>query len=102
MVAERIAVNGGLPKDGEKSVEVNTNHSWTWFPSVYELKTHYLREIGFLACMFQLLGATIFWISGFTALPGVNNKMSQGLLDGLFWAPQVIGGSGFIVSGYGS
>ena len=38
-------------------------------------------------------------ISGFTALPGINNKMSQGLLDGIFWVPQMVGGSGFIISG---
>ncbi|KAI4139183.1 MAG: hypothetical protein L6R39_006433 [Caloplaca ligustica] len=83
----------------KESNKTGGGRSWTWFPSTYELKTHYLREIGFLACLFQFLGATIFWISGFTALPGVNNEMSQGLLDGLFWTPQVIGGSGFIVSG---
>ena len=29
-------------------------------------------------------------ISGFTALPGINNKMSQGLLDGIYWVPQIV------------
>lgn len=29
-------------------------------------------------------------ISGFTALPGINNKMSQGLLDGIYWVPQMV------------
>ena len=29
-------------------------------------------------------------ISGFTALPGINNKMSRGLLDGIYWAPQIV------------
>ncbi|KAL8717493.1 MAG: hypothetical protein Q9225_005264 [Loekoesia sp. 1 TL-2023] len=86
-------------EDGKKSVETVSGRSWVWFPSTYDLKTHYLREIGFLACLFQFLGATIFWISGFTALPGINNMMSQGLLDGIYWTPQVIGGSGFIISG---
>ena len=33
-------------------------------------------------------------ISGFTALPGINDKMSQGLLDGIYWVPQIVGGSG--------
>ena len=90
---------------------------WVWFPSWHELKTHYLRELGFLASLAQFCGATIFWvskpislaismsrltynqISGFTALPGINNKMSQGLLDGIYWVPQMVGGSGFIISG---
>jgi hypothetical protein len=72
--------------------------SWTWFPTWHELTTHYFREIGFLACLSQLFGASIFWISGFTALPGINNNLSPVALDGAFWSPQVIGGSGFIVS----
>ncbi len=73
---------------------------WQWFPSWHDLTTHYVRELGFLACSAQFLGATIFWISGFTALPGIANKLtSQGLLDGVYWVPQIVGGTGFIVSG---
>lgn len=73
--------------------------AWVWWPSSYELRTHYLHDLGFIACSAQMFGATVFWISGFTALPGINNVMSQGLLDGIYWVPQVIGGSGFVVSG---
>ena len=73
--------------------------SWQWFPTRHDLTNHYLREVGFLASLAQFTGATIFWISGFTALPGINNKMSQGLLDGIYWVPQIVGGSGFIISG---
>ncbi|KAK9364701.1 hypothetical protein V1509DRAFT_656047 [Lipomyces kononenkoae] len=72
--------------------------SWQWFPSLHDLRTHLLHELGFLAAISQLAGATIFWISGFTALPGINNKLSQGLLDGIFWTPQIVGGMGFVVS----
>ena len=75
------------------------DQAWQWFPSLHEIRTHYLHDIGFLACLAQLFGASVFWISGFTALPGVNNKLSQGLLDGIFWTPQIVGGTGFIVSG---
>ncbi|KAF6225778.1 hypothetical protein HO133_009780 [Letharia lupina] len=86
--------------DLEKSVDSNSpGRSWVWFPSTHDLKTHYLRELGFLASLAQLCGATIFWISGFTALPGINNRMPQGLLDGIYWVPQMVGGSGFIISG---
>ena len=71
-----------------------------WFPSAQELKSHYLHELGFLACLAQLIGASVFWISGFTALPSINNKLgSQGLLDGIYWVPQIVGGTGFIISG---
>lgn len=73
--------------------------SWIWFPSKQDLKTHYVYELGFLACCAQMIGATIFWISGFTALPGILNHLSPGLEAGIFWTPQVVGGCGFIISG---
>ncbi|MCJ1282609.1 hypothetical protein MMC26_001934 [Xylographa opegraphella] len=85
---------------GDKAAQdTREARSWQWFPSAHELKMHYLRDIGFLACSSQMFGASVFWISGFTALPGINNKMSQGLLDGIYWTPQVVGGMGFVVSG---
>jgi hypothetical protein len=74
--------------------------SWVWWPSWNELKTHYLHELGFIASLSQFLAATIFWISGFTALPGIFNNLSPGLSDGIFWTPQIVGGSGFILSGW--
>ncbi|KAJ9658187.1 hypothetical protein H2198_003892 [Neophaeococcomyces mojaviensis] len=75
------------------------NKSWVWWPSAHELRTHYLHDLGFLACSSQMFGATIFWISGFTALPGIFDHMGQGLIDGVYWVPQVVGGCGFVVSG---
>ncbi|KAI9863056.1 MAG: hypothetical protein M1824_000744 [Vezdaea acicularis] len=73
--------------------------SWKWVPTSHELRSYYIYELGFLASLAQMFGATVFWISGFTALPKVVNQQNQGLLNGVFWAPQVVGGTGFIVSG---
>jgi len=76
------------------------NKSWVWWPSWYELRTHYLRDIGFIACSWQMFGATVFWISGFTALPGIYNHLSPvSVLNGVYWVPQVVGGTGFVISG---
>ena len=73
--------------------------TWQWFPSWNSLKKHYFHELGFLAGLSQLTGATIFGISGFTALPGIQNAISsQRVLNGVYWIPQIVGGSGFIVS----
>lgn len=77
----------------------NSKQPWQWFPSIADLRTHYLHELGFLACLFQFLGATVFWISGFTASPGIQDHLSQVLLNCMYWLPQIIGGSGFIISG---
>jgi hypothetical protein len=77
----------------------NDRKSWVWFPSWHDLTSHYFREIGFLACLSQTIGATVFWISGFTALPKVIDMTDKGLTYGVFWAPQVVGGIGFVISG---
>ncbi|EPE08327.1 integral membrane protein [Ophiostoma piceae UAMH 11346] len=71
---------------------------WTWWPTLHELRTVYAREMGFWGCAIQLFGATIFWISGFTGLPPIYNRLSAAAANGIFWLPQVVGGIGFIVS----
>jgi hypothetical protein len=86
------------PSQTKLETEAN-NGSWMWWPSSEELRTHYLHSLGFLASLFQLFGATIFWISGLTALPGIYNHMSRPVTIIFYWTPQVIGGLGFIVSG---
>jgi len=73
--------------------------TWQWLPSWQALRCHYFHELGFLASLAQFIGATIFSIAGITALPGINNHLSQPVLNGIYWVPQIVGGSGFIISG---
>ncbi|KAL7922506.1 hypothetical protein ACQKWADRAFT_292643 [Trichoderma austrokoningii] len=83
----------------ESSSDGDEKRQWQWFPSWKDLRTHYLHELGFLAGAAQLFGATVFGVSGFTALPGINNHLTpQWRLNAAYWIPQVVGGSGFIVS----
>jgi len=71
-----------------------------WWPTWREVMARYRKDIGFWACLSQMFGATVFWISGFTALPGIYHELkSTAAQNGAYWAPQVVGGSGFIVSG---
>lgn len=86
------------PLAPKKFAEANVLDTWVWFPTFRELRHHYIREIGFLACLAQFLAATVFWISGFTALPSIHSSLSQAAIDGAYWAPQVLGGTGFIIS----
>jgi hypothetical protein len=89
-----------IGKGAEQSAK-HADHAreWIWWPSAQDLRTHYLYSLGFLASLAQLFGATIFWISGLTALPGIYNHMSRPTTVVFYWTPQVIGGMGFIVSG---
>jgi len=87
-------------EEGKTSTDPTNTRSWQWWPSLHALRTQYIHNIGFLACSFQMLGATIFWISGFTALPPIYNRLtSTAAQNGAYWLPQVIGGTGFIISG---
>lgn len=74
--------------DGASELE-QKRRSWTWWPSWYELRTYYFRDIGFLACLSQMIGATVFWISGFTGLPPILDVLSLPAENGIYWLPQV-------------
>ncbi|KAF9064282.1 hypothetical protein BDP27DRAFT_1230754 [Rhodocollybia butyracea] len=88
------------PGSSNNSVQAKTKlvrkRKWMW----YSTDPKYWHELGFLAAFVQFWAATIFWISGFTALPEIQNTISTetGVQDGTFWTPQVVGGTGFIIS----
>lgn len=83
--------DGPIATAGEEDVGAidPAKRKWTWWPSWYELRTHYFRDIGFLACFSQMFGATVFWISGFTGLPQILNVLSVPAANGIYWLPQV-------------
>lgn len=83
-----------------KNEYMKDGDSWQWFPGWKALRDHYFHEVGFLASFSQFLGArsvresdafsetaahcppSIFSIAGFTALPGIQNHLSQRVLNG--------------------
>lgn len=75
-----------------------SNRKWRWWPTWHELHTHYWYEIGFQASFQLAIGATIFYVSGIMALPGIVNKLSDAALYGSFWLTYLVGGVFFIVS----
>jgi len=61
------------------------------------------HDMGYLASLMQLCAASVFWIATLTGLPGVipglyTDSASVAIEDVFYWTPQVIGGSGFIIS----
>lgn len=79
----------GIGRDQTENSNAAAARRWAWWPSWHELRTHYLHDIGFLACLSQMIGATIFWISGFTGLPQVLGVLSVPAENGIYWLPQV-------------
>ena len=50
-----------VEKDEAKDMQMDRDaRKWTWWPTWYELRTHYFKELGFLACLSQMIGATVF------------------------------------------
>lgn len=92
--------NNAVIASTDTALNPSTSRSWTWWPTASDLRTHYLHELGFLASFIQFLAATIFWIAGFTALPGIYDTLAPDALAGAYWTPQVIGGVGFVTSGF--
>lgn len=82
-------VDGGASVGHDEVDSTAAARKWTWWPSSKELRTHYLRDIGFLACLSQMIGATIFWISGFTGLPQILGVLTVPAENGIYWLPQV-------------
>lgn len=82
------------------SVDKAERRKWVWWPGREELQRHYIHSLGFLASLAQFVGATIFWVAGFTALPGVYDNMSRVVRIVFYWTPQIVGGLGFIISGF--
>ena len=101
------ATANGWPRSGSqadsltaKDEEAAPPHSykWLWWPSWRDLRTHFLHEIGFLACAIQLVSGALFWLSKFATLPGITDHISQPVIDCVNWAPQMVGCIGFIVA----
>lgn len=71
---------------------------WEWWPTWEECTTHYFHEIGWLASITESIAATVFFISGVMALPGVYNHLSQPLLWYLYWLAYLVGGLLFVLA----
>lgn len=82
-----------LQVPGDQVVKTTSEQQWVWFGTRW-------HEIGFVGSVIQMFAASVFWISTITGIPGIIDMNNTGLTDGIFWVPQVIGGTGFIIARY--
>lgn len=80
----------------ELMTQPQPGRKWEWWPTWHELKTHYIHEMGFVASISLTLGATVFYIAGICALPGIYQNMSIGVARGVYWLSYLLGGVIFI------
>ena len=50
-----------------------------------------------MARVIQLFAASVFWIVTIAGIPRIIDMNNIGLINGVFWVPQVTGGTGFII-----
>jgi hypothetical protein len=82
----------------ESSTTTLPPHTFIFLPSLHDLQHHHIHSIGFLACSIQLLGTTIFVITGIVALPGILETLTQWQLNAAYWIPQMIASAFFIIA----
>jgi hypothetical protein len=83
---------------GADEGESSEYYVFRWLPTWHSLKSHHVHEIGFLACLTQFIGATVFLMSGIVGLPPITTKLTEGQLNGLYWAPQIVASFLFVCS----
>ncbi|KAJ4351709.1 uncharacterized protein N0V89_007052 [Didymosphaeria variabile] len=92
--SRRQAVDHG-PGDHEAFNEYMT---WRWWPTWHALRTYHVRELGYVACSIQLLGATLYGVTGIVVLPGVLSSLAWWQKIAAFWVPQVVASVCFLIA----
>lgn len=72
--------------------------TWRWWPTWHALRTYHLREMGYVACSIQLLGATLYGVTGIVVLPGILSNLAWWQKIAAFWVPQVVASVCFLVA----
>ncbi|KAI9665920.1 MAG: hypothetical protein M1821_003855 [Bathelium mastoideum] len=90
---------GGVDEGPTEEGEFHEYLTWRWWPTWYALRTYHIKEIGYLACSVQLLGATLYAICGVIALPGIISNFQPWQELGGYWIPQTVASVCFLIAG---
>jgi len=72
--------------------------AWKWWPTWQDVRVHYRHEIGFIANLILFIGTAVFLITNILNLPGVYERLPQGVLHGLYYPSFLLGALSFLVS----
>ncbi|KAF2802282.1 uncharacterized protein BDZ99DRAFT_576980 [Mytilinidion resinicola] len=90
---------GGVDMGPTDEGEFHEYLTWRWWPTWHALKTYHIKEIGYVACSIQLLGATLYGICGVIALPGILSNFQPWQELGGYWIPQTVASCCFLTAG---
>lgn len=91
------------PRRGAKELGVEESQSYEhmtykWWFSWRIFRTLYIHDVGFLGCLIQFIGATIFLVTGTVALPPIITTLKQWQLNAAYWIPQIVASAFFITA----
>lgn len=92
--SRRQAVDHGLSKEES----FNEYMTWRWWPTWHALRTYHLREVGYVACSIQLIGAILYSVTGVVVLPGVLSSLAWWQKIAAFWVPQIVASLCFLTA----
>lgn len=72
--------------------------TWRWWPTWHALVTYHLKDMGYVACVIQLLGVTLYGICGVIGLPGILSNFTWKQTLGGYWIPQAVAAVCFLVA----
>ncbi|KAK0256599.1 hypothetical protein LTS09_008300 [Friedmanniomyces endolithicus] len=72
---QRAPGSGGVDAGEAGEGSSNGHRTWRWWPTWHALRTYHTYEIGYLACSFQLLGATLYCAVAVVIMPGILDSL---------------------------
>jgi hypothetical protein len=90
---------GGVDMGPTEEGEFHEYLTWRWWPTWHAFKTYHIRQMGYVACIIQLFGATLYGICGVISLPGILSNFQPWQLLGGYWIPQTVASVCFLTAG---
>jgi hypothetical protein len=90
---------GGVDMGPTEEGEFHEYLTWRWWPTWNALVTYHIKDMGYVACVIQLFGATLYGICGVIGLPGILSNFTWKQTLGGYWIPQAVASVCFLVAG---
>lgn len=88
---------GGVDLGGDEA-HTSAYSTWQWWPTWHALRTHHIFEIGYLACTIQLVGVTLYGVTGVVVLPGLLSSLNAWQTNVAYWIPQMVAAACFLTA----
>ncbi|KAE9983178.1 hypothetical protein EG327_005589 [Venturia inaequalis] len=89
---------GGVDMGPIQAGEFHEYMTWRWWPTWRALISYHIKDMGYIACVIQLFGVTLYAICGVIGLPGILSNFTWPQLLGGYWIPQVVAAVCFLVA----